>query len=112
MNILLACNAGMSTSMLAEMMRAVSEKSKKDYNIWCIDIEKVKSEIEKCDILLLAPQVIHTRKRLQKKFGNNVPIIMIPPKLYGTLDGEAVLKVTENEFDKFKLNQITNEKLD
>lgn len=101
MNILLACNAGMSTSLLAEMMRQESIKQNKKNEIWCIDIEKVGEEINKCDILLLGPQVKHALKRLIKEYGEYKPIIMIPANYYGKLDGKAVLLVAEDELENY-----------
>ena len=95
----------MSTSLLAEIMRQESVKQKKKNVIWCIDIEKVRKEVDKCDILLLGPQVKHTLKRLTKEFGEQIPIIMIPPSFYGRLDGKAVLSVVENEFEKYYHNK-------
>lgn len=101
MNILLACNAGMSTSLLAEIMRQESTKQNKNNTIWCIDIEKVGNELDKCDILLLGPQVKHTLNRLTKVYGGQIPIIMIPPSYYGRLNGKAVLSVVEDEFENY-----------
>lgn len=101
MNILLACNAGLSTSLLAEMMRQESIKQNQKNEIWCIDIEKVGDEISKCDILLLAPQVKHTLKRFTKEFGEGLPIIMIPPGAYGRLDGKSVLEVVNIEYQNY-----------
>lgn len=91
----------MSTSLLAEIMRQESIVQNLSNEVWCIDIEKVGTEIAKCDILLLGPQVRHTLKRLNNEFGDQVPIIMIPAKEYGRLDAKAVLQVAETKYLDF-----------
>lgn len=59
MRILLTCCAGMSTSMLVEMMLQEAKKQGKKYDIVATDQEKVTSMIKDYDILLLGPQVRH-----------------------------------------------------
>lgn len=101
MKILLACNAGMSTSLLAEMMNQASKKLGKENIIWCVDIEKVDREISKCDILMLAPQVRHSLKRLRKEYESLIPVEMIPSVDYGCLNGENVVMFAEKIYAKF-----------
>ena len=92
MNILLTCNAGMSTSLLAEMMMQANKKLEENNKVWCIDIEKVEDEIEKCDVLLMAPQVRHALKRMKQSYGDRVPVGMIRSEDYGRLDGMSTLQ--------------------
>lgn len=90
--ILLACNAGMSTSLLAEMMNQAAKRKNLDCKIWCIDREKINSQIGESDVLLLGPQIRQSYKRLWTKYGEIMPVAMISSNDYGHLDGEHVLE--------------------
>ncbi|WP_204205952.1 PTS sugar transporter subunit IIB [Faecalitalea cylindroides] len=99
--ILLACNAGMSTSLLAEMMNQSAKKEGLDCKIWCIDREKVDSQIKECDVLLLGPQIRQSYKRLWTKYGETMPVAMISSTDYGRLDGEHVLQYALSLYKTF-----------
>ena len=58
MRILLACNAGMSTSMIVSKMEEIVQKNGENHIIWAVDIESIDDDIGEFDVLLLGPQVI------------------------------------------------------
>ena len=62
MKIMLACSAGMSTSMLVEKMKLAAKELNEEHTIWAVSVEGVESQVDNCDCILLGPQV-----RLQKK---------------------------------------------
>ena len=72
--ILLACNAGLSTSMLVEIL-AVSVSSVEDHPNY--------------DILLLGPQVRFLQDNIKEKV--NMPVMVIDTMDYGMLNGKKVL---------------------
>ena len=91
-NILLACSAGMSTSLLVSKMEEAAEKKGLEVNIWAVGQDKAKEEMEKADVLLIGPQM----RFMKKKFGKvadevGIPLDVIDPMAYGRVDGEAVL---------------------
>ena len=55
--IMLACSAGMSTSLLVTKMQEAAKEKGVECAIWAISEVNLQSEIEKCDVLLLGPQV-------------------------------------------------------
>ena len=55
--IMLACSAGMSTSLLVTKMQEAAKEKGVECEIWAISEVNLQSEIEKCDVLLLGPQV-------------------------------------------------------
>ena len=84
MKIMLACSAGMSTSLLVTKM----ENAAKENGIEA----QIGTEIEKCDVLLLGPQVrFMLNKATDIAKPHNVPVEVINMMHYGTCNGEAVL---------------------
>lgn len=91
-NILLACSAGMSTSLLVGKMKEVADAKGIEVNIWAVSQDKAMKEIENADVLLIGPQM----RFLKKKFSvvadeKGIPLEVIDTMAYGRLDGEAVL---------------------
>lgn len=101
MKIVLTCCAGMSTSMLAELMSQESEKKKYNDEVLCIDNEKLELIDLKADVLLLGPQVKHMYKRLYRKYGNRMAVAMIDAQDYGCMNGANVLKFAHKIFDDY-----------
>ena len=96
MNIMLTCSAGMSTSLLVEKMKKCAAEQGKDYKIWAVDQSTIAKEMDKCDVILIGPQVRHILKKVQAMVGDkNIPVDVIKMTDYGRIDGEAVLKHAE-----------------
>lgn len=93
MKILLACVAGMSTSLLVEKMKkAAKNRDIKDIIIEAVSIDEINEEINNYDIVLLAPQARYKEKMIAdicRKANKKYKII--PYQLYGLVDGEKVL---------------------
>lgn len=95
MNIMLACAAGMSTSILVAKMQESAKNQGKDYKIWAIDQSLIEDNLGNFDVLLLGPQVQHTLKKVKKLVGDQAPVAVIKAVDYGRGNGEAVLKFAE-----------------
>ena len=89
MKIILACSAGMSTSLLVTKMQEAAKEKGVDCEIWDISEVNLQSEIEKCDVLLLGPQVRFLKDNIAEKV--NMPVIVIDTMDYGMLNGTKVL---------------------
>lgn len=90
--ILLACSSGMSTSLLVSKMKEVAESKGIEVEIWAVSQDKVPSEMERADVLLIGPQMRFLKKKLAsdaEKVG--IPLDVIDSVDYGRIDGEAVL---------------------
>lgn len=94
-NIILVCSAGMSTSILVSKMREAIQAEGLDYNVKAVPSTEAVSyaKEEAVDVILLGPQVRFMqgvfKKELEEK---NIPIEMIPPQDYGTMNGKKVLE--------------------
>lgn len=95
MNIMLACAAGMSTSILVAKMQEAAKEQGKDYKIWAIDQSLIEDNLGQFDVLLLGPQVQHTLKKVTKLVGDTTPVAVIKAVDYGRGNGVAVLAFAE-----------------
>lgn len=93
MNILLACNAGMSTSLLVTKMEDSAKEKRIECKIWAVSGDAVDENIDKADVLLLGPQIGFLLPKM-KKIGDSkgVPVDIVSPTAYGLMNGEAVLE--------------------
>ena len=96
MNIMLACCAGMSTSLaVSKMEEAAKAQGKSDYKIWAVEQGEIEAELGNFDVLLLGPQVRHIMRKVNKIVDGKAPVAVIDPVSYGRCDGAAVLKQAE-----------------
>ncbi|UTR13853.1 PTS sugar transporter subunit IIB [Salipaludibacillus sp. LMS25] len=92
LKIMLACSAGMSTSLLVSKMEKVAEEKGIEAEIWAVAQDKVIPELPKVDVLLIGPQMRFMKKKYEAKAVElNVPVDVIDPVSYGRVNGEAVL---------------------
>ena len=107
MRIMLACNAGMSTSLVVAKMQDAAKAQGKDYKIWAVEQGEIQNELGNFDVLLLGPQVRHLQRkvkatvrhilrRVTKLVGDQAVVDVIDGPSYGRCDGAAVLKQAED----------------
>lgn len=92
MRIMLACAAGMSTSMLVAKMQEASKAAGRDDTIWAVEQGQIETELGNFDVLLLGPQVRHIKRKVDKIVNGAVPVDIIDPVAYGRVDGAKVLE--------------------
>ena len=90
MRIMLACCAGMSTSLVVSKMQDEAAKQGKDYKIWAVEQGQIEDELGNFDVLLLGPQVRYELKNVKKMFLDK-PAEIINMQDYGTMNGAKVL---------------------
>lgn len=97
MKIVLACVAGLSTTMMMDSMKSVIKNSKKlnsdDFQLLAIPVEQLPTEIEDTDVVLLGPQVSYKSdfvKSLTEPL--KIPYVVIDRETYGSMDGGTVIK--------------------
>ena len=86
--ILLACNAGLSTSMLVQKMKDSAEERKIDVEILAVSVNSINDYLD-YDVLLLGPQVRFLKDNIAEKV--SMPVIVIDTMDYGMLNGTKVL---------------------
>ncbi|WP_263848893.1 PTS sugar transporter subunit IIB [Lacticaseibacillus thailandensis] len=91
-NILLVCNAGMSTSLLVTKMQKAADKDDITVNIAATASPDLKNKLDevKPDVMMLGPQVRYMEKKLAAEY--DFPVKVINMRDYGLMNGENVLK--------------------
>lgn len=95
LRIMLACAAGMSTSILVQRMEEAAKAQGKDYKIWAVDQSSVESELGNFDVLLLGPQVRHILRKITAIVGDAAPVEVIDARDYGRGNGANVVARAE-----------------
>lgn len=95
MKVLLACIAGMSTSLLVEKMKKeVRDKGLSDIEIKAEPIENLDRVIDKYDVILLGPQARFKEKAVSELCKvHSKKYAIIPPQIYGMVDGAKTLEL-------------------
>ena len=99
--ILLACNAGMSTSLLVTRMQEAASQRNINVEIAAVPITEAMNHYEGWDIVLLGPQVRHQLKQFESKVNNCIPISVIDMRDYGLMNGDKVLDAALKAMDEF-----------
>ena len=83
MRIMLACCAGMSTSLVVSKMEEAAKAQGKDYKIWAVEQGQIEEELG------------NIMRKVQRIVGDKAPIEVIDPVAYGTCNGAKVLEQAE-----------------
>jgi cellobiose PTS system EIIB component len=87
--ILLACSAGMSTSLLVTKMEEHAKTIGEEAKIWAVGQDKAKQDMADADVVLIGPQMSFLKGELQKaadQYGIKVDVIDM--MAYGLADGK------------------------
>lgn len=90
--IILTCNEGMSTSIMANKMRKYAEEKGYSLNVYAINIGRIEEEYEKADLILLGPQVVYMRETIIKNINNSRPVVAINADYFSRLDGKSAIE--------------------
>ena len=94
MKILLACSAGMSTSMLEKSMQDFAKENGIILEVVAHSSEIAKSMIGDYDVVLLGPQVRFMLKSF-KELAGKIPVGVIPPGDYALAKAENVINMAK-----------------
>lgn len=91
--IMLACAAGMSTSLLVTKMEKAAAQQQKEVSILAVPVGEadIYAKEHEVDIILLGPQVRYLEKEFKAQFEPAIPVATIPMVDYGMMNGENVL---------------------
>lgn len=102
-NILLCCGAGMSSGFLAQKARKAAKKRNLSATIEAKSETEAAGFLSTVDILLLGPHYEAQKEEfaeIARPF--NVPVEVIPKKIYGTLDGDKLIDFALEIIEKNK----------
>ncbi|MFV0556946.1 MAG: PTS sugar transporter subunit IIB [Lactovum sp.] len=95
-NILLVCNAGMSTSLLVEKVEKAGADKGIEVSIEARPVDDLAAHVEGLDVVLLGPQVRFKLKQVKEIVEGKIPVDVVDMSAYGTMDGEKVLEQALN----------------
>ncbi len=91
--VLIVCSWGMSTSLLVESMLTAAQTRNCQLTVEALSAGEYMAKVDKCEIVLIAPQIRHLRKSIEKLATSiGVPVALIEPFHYATMNGQAVLE--------------------
>jgi len=83
----------MSTSLLVDSMLAAAVARKYELTVEALSAGEYAARVEECDVVLIAPQIRHLRKSIEKlAMAAGKPVALIEPFHYATMNGQAVLE--------------------
>jgi len=91
--VLIVCSWGMSTSLLVDSMLAAAVAVRYELTVEALSAGEYAERVEECDVVLIAPQIRHLRKSIEKLAAEvGKPVALIEPFHYATMNGQAVLE--------------------
>lgn len=92
MKILLCCDGGFSTSLVASKMKEEAQIQNVEHTIWAINVNNLKNEIGKADVVLIGPHMAYRRKEVEGLASKtSIPVNVIDALDYGRCNGKNVL---------------------
>ncbi|MBL4933417.1 PTS sugar transporter subunit IIB [Clostridium paridis] len=90
--ILLVCAAGMSTSLLVNKMLDAAKEKGVEIEITALPVSEASKLVDQVDMVLLGPQVRFQKPQVDALVKGRIPVEVIDMRLYGTMNGKAVLE--------------------
>lgn len=91
--VLIVCSWGMSTSLLVDSMLTAAQEREIELVVEALSAGEYVEKVETCDVVLIAPQIRHLRKSIEKLAASvGKPVALIEPFHYATMNGRAVLE--------------------
>ena len=90
--ILLVCSAGMSTSLLVNKIKSAAQDMNVEVEIEALPVSECSTKINEVDIVLLGPQVRFQKPTVEKLVNGRIPVEVMDMRLYGTMNGQAILE--------------------
>lgn len=94
MKILLACSAGMSTSLLENSIKEYAKSIGENIEVIAKPSNEAREVIKEYDICLLGPQVRFMENSFKEHAGS-IPVVVIPPHIYAMAKGEDCYKLAK-----------------
>src|SRR5216683_1360983 len=91
--VIIVCSWGMSTSLLVDSLIAAAEAAHIELQVEALSAGEYAARVEECEVVLIAPQIRHLRKSIEKLATSlGKPVALIEPFYYATMNGKAVLE--------------------
>lgn len=91
MKLILACFAGMSTSIMMNKMKSAAEEKGIDLEISAVPLSELEDNLDGVEAVLIGPQIKYALPDVEKITEGKLPIMAIETVDYGMMNGEKVL---------------------
>lgn len=98
--VLLSCTAGLTTSMFAENLNSIAGMMNLDYQFDAVSYLNIYEEVDKYDVVLIAPQIGYMLQRLQDSLSDKL-VLQIPTAIFASYDALEALKFVSSEVEKY-----------
>lgn len=104
LKIMLACSAGMSTSLLVTRMEKAAAERGLECKIWAVSETALLTEYnaDPADVILVGPQVRFRLNGIKEQVKNAIPVDVIDMRTYGMMDGAKTLDQALKLLDDWK----------
>lgn len=100
-NVLISCSGGFSSSLVISKFKEAAKNKGIDVNAWAINSGDFDANIDKADIVLVAPQISFMYESFKEKANKKgIPCFMISQQDYGRCNGENILETVLNILNK------------
>lgn len=96
-NVMLICNGGMSTSIMANR---INELLQGKYEVAAYGEQDYVDHLEGVDCVLIGPQIRYLLPDIQKMVGESIPVESIEPRTYGTMNAAKVIEQIDRMTEK------------
>lgn len=97
--VLLVCGAGMSSGIISKNAKKFAKKENLDIDFEARSNSEVSPYLSSIDLLMIGPHyALEIDKFKKMAIPYNVPVVIIPQKVYAMLDGEAIVEIAMNNF--------------
>ncbi len=97
MKILVICNNGNSSSVLAQKITKQAKKDGLEHTADAIPPFDAKEKLGEFDVVLIAPQIKHDLKSYSKL---HEKVEVVPPMVFGMMDGKKALDLALEVFNR------------
>lgn len=90
--LILTCNEGMSTSIMANKMRQYAQSQGCELSVYAVNIGRIEEEHHKADLILLGPQVVYMQESIIRNIHSACPVVPINTQFFSKLDGKSAIE--------------------
>ena len=90
--IVLVCNEGMSTSLVAKKMRQYAESIHCTASISATHIGNLEETVQKADLILLSPQLTYMESNVRETAGDRCRVARVNPQHFSNMNGQALIE--------------------
>ncbi|MBV7405813.1 PTS transporter subunit EIIC [Enterobacter sp. ENT03] len=96
--IILMCNEGMSTSIMAKKMSQYAQAENYPFTIFAINMGRLQDEYQKADLILLGPQLAYMQESICQQINQHCAVGLLDKGYFSKLDGKSAVLDTLQYF--------------